>query len=511
MNSKYRVLLRSSLVVCGLLLCSQALASFPDVPSNHPNATAIGYVQVQDIVSGYPDGTFRPNNTINRAEFTKIVTLYKFGQEMIDKCGSRMQFSDLFFDAWYVKYVCRAKDGHLIDGYSDGTFRPEQFINFAEAAKIIALTDTYNADDPRLPTDDGGAWYNRYVRYLSNARAIPLSITSLDQQITRSEMAEMIWRLKAEITDKPSRTYEEIASYNQGISLKSYSNETYGFSMKIPADATAKVYEGSLQDSIVFSRNGKDAFSVDIRKDAAATDIRLFYYLDNPIESYGTLGGEDAVISRAPGGYCDGPGCSQPFAVISAKKGNYIYSLNFSGDAVFSDEEQRIINSFAFSTINTAYTNKRDGYSIALPAGWTVQENTQADDSLNGVVNNNAIGTKIIAPQSNQPFVFIAITPSCPDLSRNFEPTPSPSPGRTVTIDGRTFATANMSDGAAGSIGEDTYYASKIDATHCFVIATFYFHSTGDANDEPERSRVKEQIAQMNTTLSRIVQSLKLR
>jgi hypothetical protein len=281
--------------------------------------------------------------------------------------------------------------------------------------------------------------------------------------------------------------------------------------MKIPADATAKVYEGSLQDSIVFSRNGKDAFSVDIRKDAAATDIRLFYYLDNPIESYGTLGGEDAVISRAPGGYCDGPGCSQPFAVISAKKGNYIYSLNFSGDAVFSDEEQRIINSFAFSTINTAYTNKRDGYSIALPAGWTVQENTQADDSLNGVVNNNAIGTKIIAPQSNQPFVFIAITPSCPDLSRNFEPTPSPSPGRTVTIDGRTFATANMSDGAAGSIGEDTYYASKIDATHCFVIATFYFHSTGDANDEPERSRVKEQIAQMNTTLSRIVQSLKLR
>src|SRR3989338_4055668 len=50
-----------------------ALASFPDVPTNHPNREAIEYVQAQKIVGGYPDGTYQPNKTINRAEFAKIL------------------------------------------------------------------------------------------------------------------------------------------------------------------------------------------------------------------------------------------------------------------------------------------------------------------------------------------------------------------------------------------------------------------------------------------------------
>ncbi len=194
-------------------LCASATGTpFSDVPPNFPYAQAITNLASNGVISGYSDGTFRPENPINRAEFTKIVTLYKFGADMVEKCGSHMQFSDLLFDAWYGKYICRAKDAHLIDGYPDGTFRPAQNINFSEAAKIIALTATLNAGDPILPSDDGGPWYSRYVRFLSEAHAIPTSIKSLDQVITRGEMAEMIWRLKDTQRNLPSNTYNNLTN-----------------------------------------------------------------------------------------------------------------------------------------------------------------------------------------------------------------------------------------------------------------------------------------------------------
>lgn len=202
---------------------------FSDVPSDFINFTAINYVKNQGIVDGYADGTYRPYNVINRAEFTKIVMLYKFGQQMIDMCGSAMGFSDVSFNDWFGRYICRGKDAGIIDGYSDKTFRPNASINFSEAAKIIARTDTFNAGDPVLPADNGGPWYEQYVRYLANDNAIPVSITSFDHSITRGEMAEMIYRLKTENTSKPSQSYE---SLNAPVTTSaSFSLPQYGFTL----------------------------------------------------------------------------------------------------------------------------------------------------------------------------------------------------------------------------------------------------------------------------------------
>jgi hypothetical protein len=96
---------------------------------------------------------------------------------------------------WYTKYVCRAKDAHLIDGYPDGTFHPERSINVAEAAKIIARADTFNAGDPVLPADTGGPWYEIYTRYLVERGAMPTEITSYDHPLMRGQMAEILYHL----------------------------------------------------------------------------------------------------------------------------------------------------------------------------------------------------------------------------------------------------------------------------------------------------------------------------
>ena len=119
---------------------TMAAASFVDVPTNHPNYDAISYLETNHSIQGYTDGTFRPSQTINRAEFVKILVanLYKDQPFYINACHGTF-FPDIPQDAWYISYACRATDDHFVGGYPDGTFRPMNPINFSEAAKIISV------------------------------------------------------------------------------------------------------------------------------------------------------------------------------------------------------------------------------------------------------------------------------------------------------------------------------------------------------------------------------------
>ena len=182
-------------------ISSESSDLYSDLSTTHPNHTAISYISSHSIVSGYPDGTFRPSSPINRAEFTKIIV----GATTEDH--STIKGSNCFPDVedeWFAKYVCTAKDKNIIGGYPDGTFKPADNVNFAEAAKIVVeafeLIDEGGKEDGKK----GEAWYGQYVLALQNVNAIPLSIDSLDKKITRGEMAEMIYRLHAGVEDLPS-------------------------------------------------------------------------------------------------------------------------------------------------------------------------------------------------------------------------------------------------------------------------------------------------------------------
>lgn len=195
---------------------------FSDVAANHPNAQAIAYLKANGIVQGYADGTFKPDATINRAEFVKIITeskkevyLLQNGQQpdWLSHCfdsASTKPYSDITPSMWFGKYVCAASEVGTIAGYPDGTFRPANLINFAEAAKIVS--NAYGVGTLAVDAPLQDPWYKPYVTALADSHAIPTSITSFDQRITRGEMAEMIYRLKANVTNEPSQTYENLSS-----------------------------------------------------------------------------------------------------------------------------------------------------------------------------------------------------------------------------------------------------------------------------------------------------------
>ncbi len=107
--------------------------AFNDVDASVTNHEAIDALQKDGVLQGYSDGTFRADSTINRAEFLKILL------EARGKVGDATNCFPDVHSEWFAKYVCTAKSEDIVSGYPDGTFRPEEAISFVEAAKILSL------------------------------------------------------------------------------------------------------------------------------------------------------------------------------------------------------------------------------------------------------------------------------------------------------------------------------------------------------------------------------------
>lgn len=186
---------------------------FSDVPESSSYHEAVEYLRANNVLKGYDDGTFRPNEKINRAEFVKLITNpFIMNTNRMNLClaeyerntGEKVFFSDVRKDDWYAPEVCYLKEKQIIKGYDDLTFRPANKINFVEAAKIVSGVFAYQV------MREGTPWYKSYVEKFDELNAIPTTITRFNQEITRGEMAEMIYRLKTNATDKPSKTYGQL-------------------------------------------------------------------------------------------------------------------------------------------------------------------------------------------------------------------------------------------------------------------------------------------------------------
>lgn len=92
----------------------------------------------KNIITGYEDGTFRPKNNITRAEFATLVHNIFSDEGKLEPTTKSL--SDLS-GHWAKEYIEKLAGNEIINGYEDGTFRPQNNITRAEAAAIIALAD----------------------------------------------------------------------------------------------------------------------------------------------------------------------------------------------------------------------------------------------------------------------------------------------------------------------------------------------------------------------------------
>ena len=114
--------------------------TFSDVPKGYWAANYIGYMQQFGIITGYSDGSFRPDAPVTRAEFAAIASRFEKLTE-----GSK-SFADVPDTYWAARYINFAATRGWVTGYSDGTFKPENTITRAEVAAVTCRLLERSAD-----------------------------------------------------------------------------------------------------------------------------------------------------------------------------------------------------------------------------------------------------------------------------------------------------------------------------------------------------------------------------
>lgn len=140
---------------------------YSDVPGNKWYNNAISTLSNMGIICGYPDGTFRPDAPITRAELTKIAASFFSDPRVAATYDGR--FSDVHGAEWYISYLMTALEEGLIEGYPDGSFRPNRPITRAETCTIVNRTLGRKPEkDHLLPESDMINWpdnINRNIWY----------------------------------------------------------------------------------------------------------------------------------------------------------------------------------------------------------------------------------------------------------------------------------------------------------------------------------------------------------
>lgn len=216
------------------LLCTFALStsvyakSYPDVPVNHRHSTAIVFMTDRGTVAGYPNGEFHPDGLINRAEAVKIMTKSLYAGPIIDQALRRhmeaghtfVVFPDVPIREWFGQFVEVAYQNKIVEGYPDGSFKPANNINFAEALKVILESYKVDFSQNRYVTNKflvvpQGEWYEKYFTYASQHNLINREkVYHPAQLITRGEFVEIIYRLEEVLKTRAS----EFVVKNKGTS-----------------------------------------------------------------------------------------------------------------------------------------------------------------------------------------------------------------------------------------------------------------------------------------------------
>lgn len=152
-------------------------------------------------MQGYEDGTFKPTRVINRAELLKI--LVKDRHLTLDLNKYKNCFPDVR-DEWFAQYVCYAKAQGWVSGYLDGTFKPDRQISRVEGLKMLLESKnvTVAASVKKQPYTDIylEAWYAPYVQAGKLKNLLEIYPTALvkfepEKRLTRGEAAEWLYRV----------------------------------------------------------------------------------------------------------------------------------------------------------------------------------------------------------------------------------------------------------------------------------------------------------------------------
>ena len=157
--------MNKTILVCLLLLFTISTVAFAkefiDVDDSISTyKDAISYLSEKEVISGYPDGSFKPKNPITRAEVIKIIVT-SFNIEFKDGSNKSFAFDDIK-GKWFEDHVKIGASNGIIKGYEDGTFRPDNNVTYGELCAMVCRLLNMNVNE-------GEDWARAYLNAAGEA------------------------------------------------------------------------------------------------------------------------------------------------------------------------------------------------------------------------------------------------------------------------------------------------------------------------------------------------------
>lgn len=365
-------------------------SAFSDVKPQDPNLKAFQYLQNNQIIQGYPDGTFKPESQINRAEVTKISVL----SAELPLSQNTNCFPDLDPTQWYAVYVCTAFENKIVSGYPDGTFKPEQNIIRVEALKIISeslnLPSQTNSTNSSSYSDyNNNEWYSNYLNTYIDLNYLPYKLLiQPEQKVTRREFSEIFYRSltsnKSKYTEKqdttfqlesaPSEVIQMLTLINQertsiGLQPVEYSNQLSNMAELHSKDMIARNY---------FSHTNPDGKDIDTRR----IELGISTFVGENISKNTSVENSHNSLMNSPGHKANilNPLWNRLGLGIIKSGNTYYITQEFSLYPINPDEElNKIINSLNLQNLNSNSEVQQlaQDLSLEMATSQTTQANSQ--------------------------------------------------------------------------------------------------------------------------------------
>lgn len=169
--------------------------AFSDIQSSFWAYDHISFLFCSGVIGGYPDGSFKPNNNTTRGQFTKMLVL-GMGWSLYDPYFPT--FSDVAPGSTYYRYVETGYLRGVISGYGDGTFRPNSPITRAQTAKMLVTAKGWQPASPGVEDFYDVPNHHWAYGYIETAYRRGLlsgygnGFFRPEQEVTRAQLSKML-------------------------------------------------------------------------------------------------------------------------------------------------------------------------------------------------------------------------------------------------------------------------------------------------------------------------------
>lgn len=425
-----------TLVLCAAVLMSVPAFAFSDVAADNAYKEAIDNLSSLGVLSGYPDGSFGAKDPLTRAQFAKIVVAMTGNSDAAESKKTEV-FTDVSSGHWAIGYINEAAELGIITGYPDGSFAPEENINYAQAITVVIRMLGYSTDEV------GTNWPFDYVN-----KASELGITK-GLHFTNSEILT-----------------REVAAYilNNSLSAKEGSGNVVSGLKKVEdiiIYGTNKNNSGIAIDEVLTTGGTFKKGKVDIDK-YLGRKVTVKVNSDNEItmvtkdsssaREYTLTGAYNDKILTSEAGYLSIEGDTA--AYYKGAKGTYgaIYKTLLAGSRVYMYDDYMYIEENKLSgpyTITRDYTQVNDYFGTLTSPIVTIDGEAAELNEIEryDVVYYNSATNRLYAYSERVTGIYEKATPSKDNLT-------------SITLSGTVYE--NFSPAAKAKL-DDTVGSYKID------------------------------------------------